>query len=97
MEQTEHTYYVILFRGNLGRQDYKALYCHDGASVPSKIHGNNAPETLDSAMIEKYYRYDSGNKIFKELTGVSGFTLTTDAVVMQNKKKGNGLNANILY
>lgn len=48
-------------------------------------------------MIEKYYRYDSGNKIFKELTGVSGFTLTTDAVVMQNKKKGNGLNANILY
>jgi hypothetical protein len=30
IDSTEFNYYIILFRGNLGRQDFKALYSHDG-------------------------------------------------------------------
>ena len=47
-------------------------------------------------MIEKFFRYDSGNKVFKELPGIKGFTLTTDAVALQ-KKYTQKVNTNILY
>jgi type IV secretory pathway TraG/TraD family ATPase VirD4 len=30
LEETDYTYYLVMFRGNLGRQDYRALYGHDG-------------------------------------------------------------------
>ena len=26
LDETEYPYYIILFKGNLGRQDFKALY-----------------------------------------------------------------------
>ena len=29
-EETDYPYYIIMFRGNLGRSDYRALYGHDG-------------------------------------------------------------------
>lgn len=79
-----------MFRGNLGRQDYKALYAHDGIGTVFKIHGpSNAPELLEDKMIDKFFRYDSGNKVFKEQSGIKSFTLTTDAVSLKpvtNKK-----------
>ena len=31
-------------------------------------------------MLDKFFRYESGAKNFKELVGSKGFTLTTDAV-----------------
>jgi hypothetical protein len=34
-------------------------------------------------MIEKFFRYESGTKAFKELSGIKGFTLTTDAVTIK--------------
>jgi len=40
------------------------------------------PEIIDERMVEKFFRYDSGNKVFKELAGIKGFSLTTDAVVL---------------
>ena len=30
IDETDYPYYIMMFRGNLGRQDYKALYSHDG-------------------------------------------------------------------
>jgi hypothetical protein len=33
-------------------------------------------------MVEKFFRYDSGNKVFKELTGIKTFSLTTDAICL---------------
>ena len=41
-------------------------------------------------MVEKFFRYDSGAKTFKELAGTKAFSLTTDAVVLAksyNSKK----------
>ena len=34
-------------------------------------------------MIEKFFRYESSTKAFKELTGIKGFTLTTDAITLK--------------
>eukprot|EP00347_Sterkiella_histriomuscorum_P022823 403337017 len=97
IDETDHTYYVVMFRGNLGRQDYKALYSHDGSGQAEKIHGpSTVPEVLFDHMIEKFYRYDSGNKVFKELTGIKGFTLTTDAIALHKKYKQK-VGSNILY
>jgi hypothetical protein len=38
------------------------------------------PDVLEDRMIEKFFRYESGAKAFKELQGIKGFTLTTDAI-----------------
>lgn len=70
IDSTEHPYYIILFRGNLGRQDFKALYSHDGSGGVIKIYGPpNVPDMLEDKMVEKFFRYDSGAKTFKELSG----------------------------
>jgi hypothetical protein len=61
--------YVILFKGMLGRQDYRALYAMTELGV-QKIHGHvQAPMTLTPDMIESYYRYNSGAKEFSQLGG----------------------------
>lgn len=91
LEETDFTYYVIMFRGNLGRQDYRALYCHDGggaggliSGTVQKLHGpTTIPDVLDDKMIEKFFRYESGIKSFKELSGIKSFTLTVDAVTIK--------------
>ena len=36
-------------------------------------------------MIEKFFRYESGARAFKELTGIKGFTLTTDAIILKKE------------
>lgn len=91
IEQTsnQYIYFVVLFRGNLGRQDYKALYGHDGVEMTlEKVHGpSNVPDVLEHHLLEKFYRYDSGNKVFKELSGIKSLTLTTDAFTMKQQKK----------
>jgi calmodulin-regulated spectrin-associated protein len=100
LEETDFTYYVVMFRGNLGRSDYRALYCHEGGGEGSgisgtvyKLHGPpTVPDVLEDKMIEKFFRYESGSKAFKELTGIKSFTLTTDAITIKpaylQKKQG---------
>ena len=54
----------------MGRQDFKALYWHDGTGRVEKIYGpQGVPDYLEDKMIEKFFRYDSGNKNFKEIAG----------------------------
>lgn len=108
-EETEYPHYMIMFRGNLGRSDYRALYAHDGGQQNGglisgsvyKLNGpSNIPDTLEDRMIEKFFRYESGAKAFKELTGIKGFTLTTDAVTLNKayvQQKKAGALSNILY
>jgi len=49
IDSTDYPGYVILFKGMLGRQDYKALYMNpdDGLGEIKKLHGlPQAPETI---------------------------------------------------
>lgn len=83
IDESDYPYYIIMFRGNLGRHDFKALYSHDGIGTVEKVYGpQNIPELLDDKMVEKFFRYDSGNKVFKELTGIKSFSITTDAIAL---------------
>ena len=43
---------VILFKGHLGRTDYRALYHNDGEGEIIKIHGAaNAPDRITGDMV----------------------------------------------
>jgi len=83
LEATDYTYYVILLKGSLGRQDYQALYSHDGAGQVEKLCGSG-PETLGKDMVEKFYKYNLGAKVFEAFSG-KDFTPTTDAVALQQQ------------
>jgi hypothetical protein len=50
------------------------------------LFGNAAatPDNLEEHMIDKFFRYDSGNKVFKELPGIKSISLTTDAVSLNS-------------
>lgn len=83
IENSEVSYFIILFKGSLGRKDLKALYSHDTETGQlKKLHGSeNAPEEIHGYNISSYFRYDSSNKEFRQLqcktliTGVDGITI----------------------
>ena len=65
------TNYVILFKGVLGRNDYRALYkmgldvgSEDEARIV-KVHGApGAPAQVTADMVMTLYKYNSGSKEF---------------------------------
>lgn len=79
----EVSYFIILFKGTLGRKDLKALYSHNiETGQLNKLHGSDsAPSEIHGYNISSYFRYDSGNKEFRQLqcktliTGVDGITI----------------------
>jgi hypothetical protein len=79
----EVSYFIILFKGALGRKDLKALYSHNiETGQLNKLHGSeSAPGEIHGYNISSYFRYDSGNKEFRQLqcktliTGVDGITI----------------------
>ena len=64
------TNYVVLFKGVLGRTDYRALYKQDFSEQDQdgfivKVHGApGAPATITANMVDSFYKYNSGNKEF---------------------------------
>lgn len=80
--------FIIVFRGELGRQDLKALYEYDSATeVVRKLYGPGMwPEVLEPGVVHSYYRYDSGAKEFRQLQ-CHGFSIATDAVVLKIGQK----------
>lgn len=41
---------------------------------------NKLPAEMPDSKVDKYYRYDSGAKEFKEVVGMKTFHVSTDAV-----------------
>jgi len=80
--------FVIVFRGELGRQDLKALYEYDSTTeAVRKLYGPGMwPDVLEPALVHSYYRYDSGAKEFR-LLQCHGFSISTDAVVLKIGQK----------
>lgn len=86
IDSTNHRNYVILFKGHLGRTDYRALYQNDeGEGTIFKIHGvASAPETITGDMVQSYFKYNSGRLEFVQL-GQKDFTNTTDAISLKKE------------
>ena len=79
---------IIVFKSELGRRDFKALYSHEvNTGEVKKIVGTGPlPEFIVPEMVKKYFRYDSGAKMFKELQ-CKEFITGTDAVILKPLKR----------
>ena len=62
-------YFVIVFKGNLGRQEFAGLYGLDPKSgLLHKLYGSiGYPEVVKQSMVQSCYRYDSSIREFKLL------------------------------
>ena len=77
--------YIILFKGHLGRTDYRALYHNDGDGEIVKIHGAaTAPDRITGDMVQSFYKYNSGRLEFVQL-GQHDFTNTTDGISLKKE------------
>ena len=83
--------YVVLFKGVLGRTDYRALYRqdyseHDEDGQIVKVHGApGAPATISANMVDGFYKYNSGAKEFVALGKQRHFTATTDGISLKKE------------
>ncbi len=61
---------MVLFKGVLGRTDYRALYKQEYTEQDSdgfivKVHGApGAPAHITANMVDSFYKYNSGAKEF---------------------------------
>ncbi len=87
-DSSEVCNFIIVFRGELGRQDLKALYEYDSTTeAVRKLYGPGMwPDALEPSVVHSYYRYDSGAKEFRQLQ-CHGFSIATDAVVLKIGQK----------
>jgi hypothetical protein len=74
--------FIIVFKGNLGRKDLRALYELEEDGTGRKVFGpSSCPDVLEASDVKMFYRYDSGAKEFK-LLQCKSFSINTDAVVL---------------
>ena len=61
--------FIVLFKGVLGRTDYRALYRFDEAAGHGfKVHGaGSAPEIVTHEMVNGFFKYNSGAKEYAQL------------------------------
>eukprot|EP00916_Digyalum_oweni_P011068 GHVL01018400.1.p1 GENE.GHVL01018400.1~~GHVL01018400.1.p1 ORF type:complete len:1023 (+),score=180.12 GHVL01018400.1:56-3124(+) len=71
--------FVIVFKGVLGRQDFRALYAYKDGQYIKTLSLYNSPPVLQDKMVDVFFRYDTGAREFKELPLVRRLG-TADAV-----------------
>ena len=85
LDKCEFENYIILFRGNYGRFDIKAIYTYDiqNKSIEILTCIGNAPNFIDSSMIATFYKYNISSNQFKELRGTKEFSCIVDGVCLR--------------
>lgn len=78
--------YIILFKGQLGRYDYRAIY-RVNDEIEIQLVCGSGPNIITSEMIDAYFRYNSGTKDFVQI-GSQQLTMTTDAVTLKKEFLG---------
>jgi hypothetical protein len=80
--------FIILFKGNFGRFDLKAVYTYNPQNFKTELLTclSPSPNFLDSSMIQIYYKYDLIQKEFKILSDIKVISLIVDAVAISNNK-----------
>ena len=79
--------FIVLFKGVLGRTDYRALYRFDEVEgMGTKMHGAaSAPETIRAEMVANFYKYNSGSKEYMQMGQQRHLTSTTDGVSLKKE------------
>ena len=85
IDKCEFENYIILFRGNYGRFDIKAIYTYDiqNKSIEILTCMGNAPNFIDSSMVATFYKYNVSANQFKELRGTKEFSCIVDGVCLR--------------
>ena len=85
IDKCEYENYIILFRGNYGRFDIKAIYTYDIQNKNIEILTciGNAPNFIDSSMVSTFYKYNISSNQFKELRGTKEFSCIVDGVCLR--------------
>ena len=85
IDKCEYENYIILFRGNYGRFDIKAIYTYDIQNKNIEILTciGNAPNFIDSSMVATFYKYNVSANQFKELRGTKEFSCIVDGVCLR--------------
>lgn len=76
--------YIILFKGDYGFYLH-GVYTFDSQNKQIELLTciNDAPNFIDSSMVEKYYRYNISQKQFKELGGNKEFSVIVDGIILR--------------
>ena len=85
IDKCEFENYIILFRGNYGRFDIKAIYTYDiqNKNIEILTCMGNAPNFIDSSMVAIFYKYNVSSNQFKELRGTKEFSCIVDGVCLR--------------
>ena len=85
IDKCEYENYIILFRGNYGRFDIKAIYTYDiqNKNIELLTCIGNAPNFIDSSMVATFYKYNISANQFKELRGTKEFSCIVDGVCLR--------------
>ena len=85
IDKCEYENYIILFRGNYGRFDIKAIYTYDiqNKNIEILTCMGNAPNFIDSSMVATFYKYNVSANQFKELRGTKEFSCIVDGVCLR--------------
>ena len=85
IDKCEFENYIILFRGNYGRFDIKAIYTYDiqNKNIEILTCMGNAPNFIDSSMVATFYKYNVSANQFKELRGTKEFSCIVDGVCLR--------------
>ena len=85
IDKCEYENYIILFRGNYGRFDIKAIYTYDiqNKNIEILTCMGNAPNFIDSSMVDTFYKYNVSANQFKELRGTKEFSCIVDGVCLR--------------
>jgi hypothetical protein len=80
--------FIILFKGNFGRFDLKAVYTFNPQNGKAELLSclSSSPLTLDSNMVASYFKYDNTQKDFKLLKDTKEISLIVDAVALNVNK-----------
>ena len=85
IDKCEYENYIILFRGNYGRFDIKAIYTYDiqNKNIEILTCMSSAPNFIDSSMVATFYKYNVSANQFKELRGTKEFSCIVDGVCLR--------------
>lgn len=85
IDKCEFENYIILFRGNYGRFDIKAIYTYDiqNKNIEILTCMGNAPNFIDASMVATFYKYNVSANQFKELRGTKEFSCIVDGVCLR--------------
>ncbi|OON17743.1 hypothetical protein X801_06417 [Opisthorchis viverrini] len=77
-------HFIILLRSHC---QYGGLYSFSAADEVGVRISGLGPKRIETSLVERFYKYDSGSKRFAEITSTSHLSTVVDAVMLKGKTR----------